>query len=185
MSAFVRFLIGLAANMAWRRIGGGGAAPPVRLPRSKGPIPVPVLTPWQMMVGMWVARKVWNSFGDRVKSTLESSGHPAARQVGTWLPDTPGASGAAKGTAAPGTTMTPPRVWTTTAQPAPPQSGAAGASAPHQAPAQPPTQRQYNTQRLEDQGTTDPSSTSGAQAQNNSSSQTSGRAPFWRRGSSS
>ena len=127
MAVFIRFLLTVAANFAWQRIGGRGAIPPVKLPRSKQPLNLPVLAPWQMIVAMWMARKFWGRYGTQVKDKLDNAAHPAARTVGAWIPTDvnldPKMAAAAAGnadtvnanlqTGAPA-----PRVWTTTAQPA-------------------------------------------------------------------
>ena len=123
MTVFLRFLMTVAANFAWQRIGGRGAIPPVKLPRSKQPMNLPILAPWQMMVGMWMLRKFWGRYGTQVKDKFDSAAHPAARTVGSWIPtnlnldpkmaSANGADPANLQTGAPA-----PRVWTTTAQPA-------------------------------------------------------------------
>ena len=149
MSVFFRFVMTLLANVAWQRIGGKGAVPPVRLPRTKGPINIPVLTPWQMMAAMWVARKAWGRYGNQVKSRIDAVNHPAARQVGAWLPD-PDLTASAPNAGA----MHAPRTWTTTAQPAAPQ--AATAQPAPSAAAPPPTSRparDYDTRKLDDDST--------------------------------
>ena len=86
MSVFLRYLASMLLHLMWRRAGKGGPLPPVRLP-GKGPVNLPVLGPWQMMVAMWLANKIWEKYGRDVKAHLMSTNHPAARGVGSMLPD--------------------------------------------------------------------------------------------------
>ena len=153
MAVFLRFLLTVVANFAWQRIGGRGAVPPVKLPRSKQPLNLPVLAPWQMMVAMWVARKFWGRYGVQVKDKLDNANHPAARVVGSLIPDdnidTQSANKSAKTDDATNPnlqTATPaPRVWTTTAQPATVAAGA-GTTVTNAVP----DQRDYGTRKLDD-----------------------------------
>ena len=148
MAGFIRFLLTVAANFAWQRIGGRGAIPPVKLPRSKQPLNLPVLAPWQMMVGMWIARKFWGRYGTQVKDKFDNAAHPAARTVGSWIPTDLNAD-PKMATAAAGNADTDnpnlqtgapaPRVWTTTAQPAPAVQ-----------PTAVPDKREYGTRKLAD-----------------------------------
>jgi hypothetical protein len=173
MGVLLRFLFNLAANLAWQRAGGKGAIPPVKLPKGKRPVNIPVLAPWQMMAAMWVVRKMWGLLGHRVKDTLATSPNLAARQVGTWLPDPPAdpnappaASSKISKINAPPVAPAPSasrasRTWIGAAQPAP--SGAKTAPSAPAAPTpsappapQPTTQvpprpvRDYGTRRLDD-----------------------------------
>ncbi len=150
MAVFLRFLLTMVANFAWQRLGGRGAVPPVKLPRSKQPLNLPVLAPWQMMVAMWIARKFWGRYGVQVKDKLDNATHPAARAVGSLIPDDPNfqTKGASAGSQANGaanpnlqTGAPSPRVWTTTAQPA---TVAAGATSTV------PNHRDYGTRKLDD-----------------------------------
>ena len=146
MAVFLRFLLTMAANFAWQRIGGRGAIPPVKLPRSKQPLNLPILAPWQMMVGMWMARKFWGRYGTQVKDKFDNAAHPAARAVGSWIPTDlkldPKMAAAGAGnvdTANLQTGAPAPRVWTTTAQPAPAAQSTAV-----------PDKREYGTRKLAD-----------------------------------
>jgi len=99
MSTFLRYLVSLAIHMTWSRMGKGGPVPPIRLPR-KGPVNLPVLGPWQVMVGMWLMNKVWDRYGRELKTHLMNAGHPAARAAGSLLPHPKnGAAGADTATA--------------------------------------------------------------------------------------
>ena len=148
MAVFLRFLLTMAANFAWQRIGGRGAVPPVKLPRSKQPLNLPILAPWQMMVGMWAARKFWGRYGTQVKDKLNNAAHPAARTVGSWLPtdlnSDPKMAASAAGNAANANLQAgapAPRVWTTTAQPATDAAGQVTSV---------PNKREYGTRKLAD-----------------------------------
>lgn len=148
MAVFLRFLLTVAANFAWQRIGGRGAVPPVKLPRSKQPLNLPILAPWQMMVAMWMARKFWGRYGTQVKDKLDNAAHPAARAVGSMIPNDANldpkmaAAGSADTNNANLQAGAPaPRVWTTTAQPATAANGPATAV---------PDKREYGTRKLAD-----------------------------------
>jgi hypothetical protein len=56
------------------------------MPRGKGPVNLPVIGPWQVMITMWVLRKVWDKYGGDVKSHLSNVNHPAARRIGDLIP---------------------------------------------------------------------------------------------------
>lgn len=86
MSVFLRYLASLLLHLMWSRAGKGGPLPPVRLP-GKGPVNLPILGPWQMMAAMWLMNKLWDKYGREVKTHLMTTGHPAARGIGSWLPD--------------------------------------------------------------------------------------------------
>lgn len=130
MNILFKFLATLIANMIWQRVGGKGAIPPVRLPRSGKHINVPAVGSWQMMIAMWVLKKFWHQYGGSVKTRLTDMPHPVPRRVGSWLPDAPANT---SNLAAP--TVPTPLV----SQPA--------ISAPATSPA---PVVQYNTQRLKD-----------------------------------
>lgn len=170
MGLFLKYLVHLVANILWQSIGGKGAVPPVRLPKGKKPVTIPVVSPWQTVVVMWVARKAWAAFGSQFKDILASSPHDAAKQVGSWLPNPSAkakaskatepkpAAPAAKAPAAPRAAHT----WTASAQPAgtgpTPSKATPPASPATQAPAAPQTPRpatrpspNYATRQLDDQ----------------------------------
>jgi len=89
MSVFLRYLASLMLHMAWQRSGSKGAVPPVRLPR-KGPVnlPVnlPVIGPWQMMIAMWMMKRLWKRYGDDVRTHLMTHDNALANRVGAYLP---------------------------------------------------------------------------------------------------
>ena len=87
MNVFLKFVFSLIAHAAWKRIGGGGAVPPIRLPRSKRVIGVPVLSSWQVMAAMWMAKKLWNRYGGTMKTRLTNAKNPVVRRVGSYVPD--------------------------------------------------------------------------------------------------
>jgi hypothetical protein len=102
MNVFLKFVFSLIAHAAWKRIGGGGAVPPIRLPRSKRVIGIPALSSWQLMAAMWVVKKLWNRHGDTVKTRLTTAKNPVVRRVGSYIPDaTAGAATAAQNTVSP------------------------------------------------------------------------------------
>ena len=100
MSVFIKYLLSIAAHMMWRRMGKGGPIPPIPLPR-KGPVNLPVLGPWQVMIGMWLMNKMWERYGRELKTHLMNAGNPVVRGAGTLLPDT---GAGTPNTSAPGTT---------------------------------------------------------------------------------
>ena len=91
MSVFLRYLASMLLHLMWSRAGKGGPLPPVRLPGKK-PVNLPVLGPWQMMAAMWLTKKLWEKYGREVKTHLMSTNHPAARGIGSMLPDTKNAA---------------------------------------------------------------------------------------------
>lgn len=91
MSKFLRYLISFVFHLIWARSGGSGAVPPVRLPKGKQ-VPMPVIGPWQMMIAMWLFKKMWHSHGQRVKEKLADAPSPLVNRVASWIPDTPQAA---------------------------------------------------------------------------------------------
>ena len=139
MNVLLKFLFSLIAHAAWRRIGGGGAVPPIKLPRTGRSIPIPVLSSWQLMVVMWVAKKIWQQHGGSVKTRLVNADNPVVRRVGSYVPDM---AGAAATTDAQNVTIK------TTQQPA---SNGASSSAPSsiKAPTVSTKAHSHDTQRLD------------------------------------
>lgn len=135
MNKLLQFLFSLLAHAAWRRIGGGGAVPPIKLPRGKAPIPIPVFSSWQLMVMMWLIKKVWQRHGGSVKTRLVNAENPVVRRVGSYVPDVNGA------TTAPNTT-----VQTAQASTAPTSAAASPAQVQ-------PAHADYGTQHLDDEDT--------------------------------
>lgn len=142
----LKFLVHLLANIIWQRIGGKDGIPPVRLPKGKGPVVIPVMSPWQTVVAMWTMRKLWAAFGGQFKDILSSSPNGTAQQVGSWLPNAPAkpkkpaaSKAAAVAPSVPAPNLRAPQTWTATAQPAatpaPPSPPAAQAAAPGTPPA--------------------------------------------------
>lgn len=88
MPIFLRYLLSLIFHMTWSRVGKGAPVPPVRLPRKgKGPVTLPAIGPWQLMMAMWLVNKIWGKYGNNVKSHLLTAPHPAAKGLGSLLPD--------------------------------------------------------------------------------------------------
>jgi hypothetical protein len=85
MATFWKYLVSLVIHMAWARAG-KGPVPPVRLPRGKGPVNLPTIGPWQIMIAMWVARRLWEKYGHDVKSRVGDLNHPAAKRINDWIP---------------------------------------------------------------------------------------------------
>jgi hypothetical protein len=88
MPYIFRYLAALALQLAWARAGKKGAAAPLRM--KPGAKPMPVIGPWQMMVGAWVVKKLWARFGPEVTATLNNARHPAVRGVASIINGTPG-----------------------------------------------------------------------------------------------
>ncbi len=129
MSVFLRYLASMLLHLMWSRAGKGGPLPPVRLP-GKGPVNLPVLGPWQMMAAMWLANKIWEKYGRDVKAHLMSTNHPAARGVGSMLPDPKNAAANNTSTHAPASA--PASVTAPSVQPAPGAAASTnGAAASH------------------------------------------------------
>src|SRR4028119_858127 len=85
MPTLIKYLLSMIVHMMWSRRG-KGPVPPIRLPR-KGPVNLPVVGPWQVMIGMWLLNKLWDRYGREVKSHLMNAQHPAVRNAGTLIPD--------------------------------------------------------------------------------------------------
>jgi hypothetical protein len=135
MTALLRYLVSLALHIAWARMG-KGPIPAVKLPR-RGPVNLPVIGPWQMMIGLWLINRVWERVGHGVKTNLVNHSHPAARAAGSILPDVPGKPSVSANTsgphpAAPNTTPSAPP-----ANPVPSATVAKSAPAPAPAKAAP------------------------------------------------
>lgn len=127
MGTFLKFVLHLMANILWQRIGGKGATPPVRLPKGKKLVDIPVVSPWQTVMVMWAARKVWSSFGGKFKDILAASPHGPAQQLGSWLPNPPAKAKPSKPAAPKAAVPAPiapapraPQTWAGMAQPAAP-----------------------------------------------------------------
>jgi hypothetical protein len=127
------YLLSLLFHALWSRAG-KGPIPPVRVPVGKGKkLPLPALSPWQLMIATWVVRRLWSFYGGHVKMRLTAHQNPVARHVGTLLPDP-----TADNTPAP-----------SSAQPAPTQpTAAASQPAPTMTPPPPAPAKSYGTQKL-------------------------------------
>ncbi len=90
MPTLFKYLLSMIVHMMWSRMG-KGPVPPIRLPR-KGPVNLPVVGPWQVMVGMWVINKLWDRYSRDVKTRLMNAQHPVVRNAGSLIPDPKGAS---------------------------------------------------------------------------------------------
>ena len=91
MGTFLRYLMAYGMQLVWQRSGKSGATPPMRIPFGKNKnkqLPLPVIGPWQMMIGMWLIRQIWAIYGNQVKSKLNQTNHPIAKHVHNLLPDT-------------------------------------------------------------------------------------------------
>lgn len=144
MGTLIRYLISFGLQLAWQRAGKGGATPPMRMPFGKNrgkTVPLPILGPWQMMVAMWLARRVWDSYGTQIKDKVRNVQHPLAGHINDFLSGTP--SGASQNTPHPSPNT--PNVQQST----PAQSTPAATSPAPPAAAPRPTPK-YGTQRLDD-----------------------------------
>ena len=109
MGTLLRYLMAFGVQMAWQKTGKGGATPPMRMPfgKSKGKdIPLPIIGPWQMMIALWLGKRIWAIYGNQVKSRMQNATHPVAKHVGGLLPDT-GSTLSATSSAAPPVQATP------------------------------------------------------------------------------
>jgi hypothetical protein len=88
MSTLLKYLLSLAVHTMWMRSGKGGPVPRIPVPKGKKPVNLPVIGPWQMMLVTWLARKLWQRYGDDVKARVGKVDHPAARQIHDWIPTT-------------------------------------------------------------------------------------------------
>lgn len=106
MPTLIKYLLSMIVHMMWSRMG-KGPVPPIRLPR-KGPVNLPVVGPWQVMIGMWVINKLWDRYSRDVKTRLMNAQHPVVRNAGSLIPDPKGApqNGATQNGATPGNTST-------------------------------------------------------------------------------
>lgn len=94
MPVFMRYLMSLIFHMMWSRIGKGAPAPPLRVPRrGTGPAALPSIAPWQMVIAMWTLNKMWDKFGNDVKSRLLTTNNSTAKGIGSLLPDPKGDAG--------------------------------------------------------------------------------------------
>ncbi len=85
MPTLIKYLLSMVVHMMWSRMG-KGPVPPIRLPR-KGPVNLPVVGPWQVMIGMWVINKLWDRYSRDVKTRLMNAQHPVVRNAGSLIPD--------------------------------------------------------------------------------------------------
>ena len=106
MSVLLRYLVSMLVHMTWMRMGKGGPVPPFKIPR-KGPVNLPVIGPWQVMIGMWLMNKMWEKYGHDVKTHLMDKGSSVAKGVGNLLPNPKNTaqnpSGSASASSAPAT----------------------------------------------------------------------------------
>jgi hypothetical protein len=73
VSNLFRYLLSFAVHLVWLRSGKGGPVPPMRLPfgKNKGRLlPLPVIASWQLMIVLWLARKIWGRYGDDIQQRL-------------------------------------------------------------------------------------------------------------------
>ena len=140
MAALFRILAGIAAQSAWQRSGRRGPMPPVNLPgRRGGPLPIP--SPWQMMMATWIAERLWQAYGPEVKGRLAQNPSPVAQKVNDFLPGP-------TATVAPQPTIT---SAPTPATPVPATPATPSTPAPTQAVTSTPAPaKKYATQRLPD-----------------------------------
>ncbi len=117
MPTLVKYLLSMVVHMMWSRMG-KGPVPPIRLPR-KGPVNLPVVGPWQVMIGMWVINKLWDRYSRDVKTRLMNAQHPVVRNAGSLIPDAKGASqnGAVPGNTSTQATVAPPATPATVTTP--------------------------------------------------------------------
>lgn len=74
MSNLLRYLFSFAVHLIWLRSGRSGPVPPLRLPLGKNKgrhLPLPVIAPWQLMIVLWVAKKIWGRYGDDIQQRLD------------------------------------------------------------------------------------------------------------------
>lgn len=105
-----RYLASLALQLVWARAGKKGVAPLRIKPGGKS---LPVIGPWQMMVGAWVVKRLWARFGPEVTASLNNARHPAVRGVVSIISGTPGPLLSQNAPAASNTAPTPPTVAAT------------------------------------------------------------------------
>ena len=97
MPVFLRYLMSLMFHLMWSRVGKGAPAPPLRVPRrGKGAVALPTIAPWQMVIAMWTINKMWDTFGNSLKSRLLTNNNPAAKGIGSLLPDPKGTASTPK-----------------------------------------------------------------------------------------
>jgi hypothetical protein len=101
MPTLIKYLLSIVVHMMWSRMG-KGPVPPIRLPR-KGPVNLPVVGPWQVMIGMWLMNKLWDRYSRDVKTRLMNAQHPVVRNAGSLIPDL---KGAPQNATSPGNTST-------------------------------------------------------------------------------
>ncbi len=84
MGALLKFMLSLAAHVAWQRMGQRGAVPPMRM---KGKTTsLPKIAPWQMMIATFAIKQLWDLFGHEVKGRLDNARHPVVNRFGSMLP---------------------------------------------------------------------------------------------------
>ena len=88
MPYIFRYLAALAMQVAWSRMGQKGAAAPMRM--KPGGKALPVIGPWQMMIGAWLVKKLWTRFGPDVTASLHNARHPVVRGAASIFAGTPG-----------------------------------------------------------------------------------------------
>lgn len=82
MAVFLRYLAFFLAQLLWQRIV-PKPVPPIRLPK-KSPIGMPPVSPWQLLIGLWLSKKLWDSYGKDVKGRVkEQVKHQAKQQAQT------------------------------------------------------------------------------------------------------
>ncbi|MBV9867898.1 MAG: hypothetical protein JO316_21295 [Abitibacteriaceae bacterium] len=82
MAVFLRYLAFFLAQLLWQRIV-PKPVPPIRLPK-KSPIGMPPVSPWQLLIGLWLSKKLWDSYGKDVKGQVkEQMKHQVKQQAKT------------------------------------------------------------------------------------------------------
>jgi hypothetical protein len=133
MPTLFKYLLSMIVHMMWSRMG-KGPVPPIRVPR-KGPVNLPVVGPWQVMIGMWLMNKLWERYSRDLKTHLMNAQHPVVRNAGSLIPDPKNApQNGTSGNTSPQTTAAPSTTPATINVPASGQSSPAQVSSPPAAP---------------------------------------------------
>jgi hypothetical protein len=85
MANLFRYLISIAAHLAWQRAGRRGPLPPMKIP-GKRTTHLPIPSPWQIMAATWLLERLWKTYGDDVKHKLTHTKSPAVNKLGQMIP---------------------------------------------------------------------------------------------------
>ncbi len=70
MAVFLKYLMILLVHLIWEHIGGRGPVPPIRVPK-KGPVTLPAISGWHVLIAFWLTKQLWSHYGQAVGGKVQ------------------------------------------------------------------------------------------------------------------